>query len=108
MTALVIETTYTSYYTGAFETHSVEFATAETFEAAALLALECEADSGFDCTNTEPDFPGDVNRQVRSFHAVEAAAWGEQMEAEQRDREEALMPFGAEWQAEQAERDGGW
>jgi hypothetical protein len=105
MAALVIETTYTSYYTGEFESHAEVFATADTFDAAALLALECEADSGFDSTNDEPDFAGDVKRTVRSFYAVETAAWGEQVEADRRDREEALMPFGAEWYAEQT---GGW
>jgi hypothetical protein len=101
--ALVIEATTTSYYTGDFESHSEVFAEAATLEAAALLALECEADGGFDYTNTEPDFAGDVRRSTRSYLAVDAAGWYAQEEAERREREEALMPFGSEWYAEQRE-----
>lgn len=104
MAALVIETTFTSYATGDCESHSVVFAELDTFQAAALFAQECEADGGLDYTATEIDFPGDATRRVRSYVAVEAAGWYEQEEAERREREEALMPFGAEWYREQAER----
>lgn len=107
MTALVIEATTTSYYTGEFESRSEVFATVATFEAAALFALDCEADGGFDFVNHEPDWQGDVKRQTRSYMAVEAAAWGEQEEADRRERAEALMPFGSEWYAERVERTGG-
>jgi hypothetical protein len=104
MTALIIEATFTSYYTNECESHSDVYAEAGSFQAAALFAQDCEADSGFDYTNHEPDFPGDVKRQTRSYFAVEAAAWYEQEETDRRDREEALMPFGSEWFAEQHER----
>lgn len=103
-TALVIEATTTSYYTGEFESRSEVFAEAATFAEAALFALDCEVDGGFDFTNYEPDEVGDVKRQTRSYIAVDAAAWYEQEEADRRDREEALMPFGSEWFAEQEAR----
>jgi hypothetical protein len=104
--ALVIESTFTSYYTGECESHSEEFAGAGTFAtlaAAALFAAECNADGGFDHENTEPDFAGDVRRSTRSYFAIDAAEWQETLERERREREEALMPFGSEWYAEQRE-----
>jgi hypothetical protein len=104
--ALVIEARFTSYYTGEFMSESEVFAEAATLEAAILFAQDCDADGGFDFTNDEPDWEGDVKRQTRSYYAVDAAVWGEQQTRERREREEALLPFGSEWYAERAAAGG--
>jgi hypothetical protein len=102
--ALVIEARFTSYFTGEAESDSVEFAECDTFDAAALLALACNEDGAVDWENTEPDFPGDTRRRVVTFYAVDKAEWEAVLEAERREREDALLPFGEEWYREQTER----
>jgi hypothetical protein len=104
MGAYVIEATFTSYATGDFEAHSEVFAECGTFAEAALFALDCNDDGAYSYEAQEIDFPGDKVRDSRSFYACDKAEWDETVERERRDREEALMPFGAEWYREQTER----
>jgi len=101
MGALVIEARSTSYYNGSFVSESDEFAAFETWEAAALFALDCNADGAFDFTNDEPDFVDDPKRSTRSYFVVDADSFREQEKFERRERMESLAPFGTAWREEQ-------